>query len=115
MQIGFGSAANWLHLAAIRWPWTCNSKRVDAQQQIEDQFVDWQMRSSRSWTGDAQQQIVDWRHVANRTLVEGEGEAVAFVASVGELALGVSDCVWILCNREGCEFTELCLCLVCVL
>lgn len=56
---------------------------------------------------------MDWRRAANRTLVEGE--AVAFVASVGELALGVSDCVWVLCNGEGCEFTELCLCLVCVL
>ena len=40
-----------------------------------------------------------------------EGEAVAFVASIGELALGVSDCVCVLCNEEGIEFTELCLCL----
>ena len=56
---------------------------------------------------DAQQQT--GRCTADRTLVEGE--AVAFVASVGELALGVSDCVCVLCNEEDCEFTELCLCL----
>lgn len=41
-----------------------------------------------------------WRRVADQTFLEGED--VACVASIGDLALGVSDCVCVLCNEESC-------------